>query len=45
MSDIAVDAIAERFEGGRPNPLRAFVVACAVGFAVAVVTYRFLRSR
>ena len=45
MSDAAVDAITERFEGARPNPLRAFLVACAVGFAAAVVTYRFLRSR
>jgi hypothetical protein len=45
VTDATVDAIAERFEGARPNPLRAFLVACAVGFTAAAVTYRFLRSR
>ena len=45
MSNAVADAIDARFDAARPNPLRAFLIACAVGFAAAVVTYRFMRSR
>jgi hypothetical protein len=37
-------AIVDRIRGQRPGALRAFVVAVLVGIAVAVLTYRALRS-
>jgi hypothetical protein len=41
---MAGDAIAERFQGGRPHSLKAFIVAVGVGFAAAVATYKLLRG-
>jgi hypothetical protein len=48
MSNIAVrtvgKAAAERLNGGRPTPVRAFVAAAITGTAAAFVTYRALRG-
>jgi hypothetical protein len=37
-------AVGERLGGNRPNPMKAFVTAAAVGGAVGVTVYRVLRS-
>ena len=44
MRAMVGDAIADRFGGGRPNPLKAVLVSSAVGVAAAAATYRLLRS-
>ena len=38
------EATAKRLSGSRPGPVAAFVAAIIVGAAVAVATYRLLRS-
>jgi hypothetical protein len=39
-----VKAAGERLGGGRPNRMRAFVTAVAVGGAVGATVYRVLRN-
>jgi hypothetical protein len=38
------EVVAGRVAGERPSRLKSFVVATAVGFTAAAVTYRLLRS-
>ena len=44
MKDFFVNTVGDRLSGGRPGPLRSFVVAAGVGVAAAGVTYKLLRS-
>jgi len=44
MSGVFKDAVAKRAGGDRPSPLHAAAAAIAAGAAVAVLTYRVLRS-
>ena len=39
------DAFAKRLKGERPAVLRALLVAVLIGIAVAVVTYKLMRTR
>jgi hypothetical protein len=38
------DAFAKRFQGDRPSPVKASLVATVAGAAAGVLTYRILRS-
>jgi hypothetical protein len=42
--DTVPEVVAERVAGKRPSRFKSFVVATAVGFTAAAVTYRLLRS-
>jgi len=44
VAGLVKKAFADRLQGDRPSPLKAALVATATGVAVAVVTYRVLRS-
>jgi hypothetical protein len=44
MVDFVKRALAKRAAGDRPSPPYAALVAMAVGAAVAVLTYRVIRS-
>ena len=44
MSGVLKDAIAKRMGGEKPSPLHAASAAVVAGAAVAVVTYRVMRS-
>ena len=44
MGGIAKRAIAKRMSGDRPSPLYAAAAAVVAGAAVAVLTYRVIRS-
>ena len=44
MSDVVRDAVKQRLEGDEPSPLHALGAAIIIGFAVAVLAYRVLRS-
>ena len=44
MAGFVKSAVMERLGGDRPSPLKAALVATAVGAAGAVLTYRGLRS-
>jgi hypothetical protein len=44
MAGFVKGALAKRMAGDRPSPVRAALVAVAVGAATAVLTYRVMRS-
>lgn len=44
MSNVVMDAAAERLSGDRPGRWRAIVAAIVAGVAVAALVYRLLRS-
>jgi hypothetical protein len=44
LSSAVADAVSERVQGGRPGRWKAIVAAVVAGIAVAVLTYRLLRS-
>ena len=44
MSAVLKDAALKRVQGERPSPLQASLAAIVAGVAVAVLTYRALRS-
>jgi hypothetical protein len=44
MAGALKSAIAKRASGDKPSPLKAAFVAFTVGVAVAVLTYRVLRT-
>ena len=44
MAGFVKSAVMERLGGDRPSPLKAALVALAVGAVAAVLTYRLLRS-
>jgi hypothetical protein len=44
VAGLVKDAFAQRLQGDRPSPLKAALVAAATGVAVAVLTYRLMRS-
>ena len=44
MSGVLKSAISKRLQGEKPSVLQAMLVALAAGIAVAVLTYRLMRS-
>jgi len=44
MTEMLKGAVAKRVSGDNPSPVHAAVAAVAAGAAVAVVTYKLLRS-
>ena len=44
MKEMLKGTIASRLAGDKPSPVKAVIVSTVVGIAVAVMTYRVLRS-
>jgi hypothetical protein len=44
MTGFVKGAVAKRMAGDRPSPIYAALAAAAAGVAVAVLTYRVIRS-
>jgi hypothetical protein len=44
MAGVLKSALAKRVEGQKPSPLHAIGASVAAGAAVAVLTYRLMRS-
>ena len=44
MAGFVKGAVGKRMAGDRPSPVKAALVAVAVGAATAVLTYRVMRS-